>query len=257
MEVVILCGGMGTRLAEETSKIPKPMVTVGQHPILWHIMNIYAHHGFNKFNLALGYKADVIKDYFLKYRDLNANFSIDLATGNVHREESSCLDWKVNLMDTGLESMTGGRVRRFANILRPKGTFMLTYGDGVANVDIKKLVEFHKSHGKLATVTAVRPIARFGGMKFEGDKVASFKEKAQSDEGWINGGFFVFEPEVFDYLENDQTILEREPLEKLTADGQLMAYKHDGFWQCMDTIRDRQFLEELWASKEAPWKVWK
>ncbi len=257
MKTVILCGGLGTRLSEETVLRPKPMVAIGSRPILWHIMNIYGAQGFNEFVLALGYKGEIIKEFFLHYHSLNSDFTVDLATGKVSQEKSSPRDWKVSLVDTGEQSLTGGRVKRLEKLLRPTGTFMLTYGDGVANIDLKKLLAFHKSHGKIATVTAVRPTARFGGMKFDGDRVSQFKEKAQSGEGWINGGFFVLEPAFFDYLENDSTVLETTPLERLVADGQLMSYRHEGFWQCMDTIRDRQLLEDLWARGEAPWKTWK
>lgn len=256
MNTVILCGGLGTRLSEETVSVPKPMVSVGGKPILWHIMNIYASHGFNSFTTALGYKGDVIKSYMLNYHSLSSDISVDLSNGDVTYKNTRTPNWKIDLIDTGEASQTGGRLKRLEKHLRSRGTFMLTYGDGVSDVNIKKLVEFHKSHGKLATVTAVRPTARFGGLHFSGDRVEHFKEKPQSGEGWINGGFFVMEPGVFDYLDSDSTVLEREPLERLAEMGQLMSYKHDGFWQCMDTIRDRQLLEELWASGKAPWKTW-
>jgi glucose-1-phosphate cytidylyltransferase len=257
MKTVILCGGLGTRLSEETTLRPKPMVTVGGRPILWHIMNIYGHHGFNEFALALGYKGESIKEYFLNYYATNSDLEIDLSSGQVSYLKPCKRDWKVKMVDTGEGSLTGGRLKRLEPMLRQHGTFMLTYGDGVSDVDVKKLVEFHKSHGKLCTVTAVRPTARFGGMSFDGNRVSQFKEKPQSGEGWINGGYFVMEPEVFDYLEGDQTVLETTPMEKLVADNQLMAYKHEGFWQCMDTIRDRQYLEEEWAAGRARWKIWK
>lgn len=234
MKVVILCGGLGTRLSEETQVRPKPMVTVGGHPMLWHIMNIYGAHGFDEFVLALGYKGEIIREYFREPRH----------------------GWKVDLVDTGEQSMTGGRLHRLERILRPQGTFMLTYGDGVADIDVRKLLGFHRSHGRLATVTAVRPPARFGSIAFKGDQVVEFKEKRQTDEGWINGGFFVFEPGVFDYLAGDATVLEGNPLEMLTKDGQLMAFRHSRFWQCMDTLRDRQLLEELWEGQSARWKIW-
>ena len=255
-KTVILCGGMGTRLSEETVLKPKPLVSVGGRPILWHIMNIYSHYGFNDFVLALGYKGEDIKEYFMNYYALNSDLQVDLSSGEVKYQNPLHHNWKVNCIDTGLHTLTGGRVRRLEPLMAGCGTFMLTYGDGVANVDLKKLMEFHKSHGKAATVTAVRPSARFGGLGFKGDQVTSFKEKPQSGEGWINGGFFVFEPKIFDYLENDQTILERAPLERLSAAGELMSYRHDGFWQCMDTIRDRTLLEDVWNSKECPWRVW-
>lgn len=256
MKVVILAGGLGTRLSEETIIKPKPMVEVGGKPILWHIMNIYSFHGFNEFIVALGYKGEVIKEYFLNYYNLQSDLTISLKTGEVIASKNCYRDWGIHLVDTGLNSMTGGRVYRLRDKLSNE-TFMLTYGDGVSSIDIKKLLEFHKSHGKIATVTAVKPSARFGGMKFNGDRVIEFTEKPQTGEGWINGGFFVFEPKVFDYLHGDDAILEGKPLENLAKDGQLMAYKHDGFWQCMDTLRDKQLLENLWANDKAPWKVWK
>lgn len=256
MKTVILCGGMGTRLAEETRLRPKPLVTVGGHPILWHILNCYGHHGFNHFTLALGYMGEAIKEYFLNYYSLDSDLRIDLKTGATEHIRPSRRDWQVELIDTGNESMTGGRLHRLESLLRPEGTFMLTYGDGVGDVDIGRLVAFHRAHGKLATVTAVRPPARFGGMVFNGDQVTEFCEKPQTGEGWINGGYFVFEPQVFDYLAGDATVLEGAPLENLARDGQLMAYKHDGFWQCMDTVRDRQLLESMWASGSATWKKW-
>jgi glucose-1-phosphate cytidylyltransferase len=256
VKIVILAGGLGTRLAEETTVRPKPMVEIGGFPILWHIMNGYAHHGFNDFIVALGYKGELIKDYFLRYRLLAANMTVDLATGKIKSFSAPPEDWKVHLVDTGHNTLTGGRLHRLEPLLRSKKTFMATYGDGVSNVDLKKLLEFHRKHKKLATVTAVRPPARFGTMEFDGDRVVDFKEKPQTDGGWINGGFFVFEPRVFDYLSGDQTVLEAAPLEKLARDGQLMAYKHDDFWQCMDTVRDRNSLEELWQSGKPPWKTW-
>lgn len=255
MKVVILAGGLGTRLSEETGIKPKPMVEIGYKPILWHIMNIYFSHGFNEFVVALGYKGEAVKDYFLNYYNFQSDLTISLKTGEVTASKNCYRDWTVHLVDTGLNSMTGGRVYRLRDKLSNE-TFMLTYGDGVSSIDIKKLLEFHKSHGKIATVTAVKPSARFGGMKFNGDRVIEFTEKPQTGEGWINGGFFVFEPKVFDYLHGDDAILEREPLENLAKDQQLMAYKHDGFWQCMDTLRDKQLLENLWANDKAPWKMW-
>ncbi len=255
MKVVILCGGLGTRLSEETQLRPKPMVTVGGHPMLWHIMNTYSAHGCHEFVLALGYKGELIKEYFLNYYALDSDLSVDLQTGKVENIRRSQRDWKVELIDTGEQPMTGGRLRRLESMLRPLGTFMLTYGDGVADMNIRQLLAFHRAHGKLATVTAVRPPARFGGITMNGDQVVEFKEKPQTGEGWINGGFFVFEAAVFDYLTGDETVLEGAPLENLTRDGQLMAFRHPGFWQCMDTLRDRQLLEQLWASNTAPWKI--
>ncbi len=255
MKVVILAGGLGTRLNEETVVKPKPMVGIGGKPILWHIMNVYWAYGFNEFIVALGYKGEVIKEYFLNYYNLQSDLAISLETGVVTASKNCVRDWDMHLVDTGLNSMTGGRLYRLREKLR-RETFMLTYGDGVTNVDVNALVDFHKSHGKIATVTAVKPSARFGGMKFDGNRVIEFTEKPQTGEGWINGGFFVFEPEIFDYLHGDDTILEAEPLENLVKDDQLMSYKHDGFWQCMDTLRDRQLLEKMWESGNAPWKVW-
>jgi glucose-1-phosphate cytidylyltransferase len=256
VKVVILAGGRGTRIAEETSVRPKPMVEIGGHPILWHIMNIYACRGFKEFVVALGFKGDIIKDYFFRYRHTNGDMTVDLATGDIQIKRDKRADWKVRLIDTGQDTLTGGRLRRLEPILRPEGTFMVTYGDGVANIDVNDLLAFHRRHGKLATVTAVRPPARFGTMLFEGDQITEFREKPQTGEGWINGGFFVFEPGVFDYLEGDQSVLETAPLERLASDGQLMAYRHGEFWQCMDTLRDKQRLEDLWEQRVAPWRIW-
>jgi len=252
MKVIILAGGFGTRLSEYTESIPKPMVTVGGRPILWHIMSRYAKYGFTDFQLALGYKAEVIKEYFLHYRSLNSDFTVDLGTGSVHSHQTDEIDWKVTLVQTGQESMTGGRVKRMQPFIGNE-PFLLTYGDGVADINIDELVKFHKSHGKMVTVSAVHPGARFGELGMDEGLVTSFKEKPQMAQGWINGGFFVVEPEFFDFIEGDKTILEREPLEKVAAMGELMAYHHDGFWQCMDTKRDRDALEELWQSGNAPW----
>jgi len=256
MRTVILCGGLGTRLSEETRVKPKPMVEIGGRPILWHIMKCYEHHGFNRFLLALGYKGEVIKDYFLNYHSRTSDLTLHLKSGRVDYSNTTAEDWHVQLVDTGARSMTGGRLKRLQRHLRDSGTFMLTYGDGLADVDIGALVAFHNRHGRLATVTAVRPPARFGTMCFDGDRVVEFMEKPQVGEGWINGGFFVFEPEVLDYIEGDHTVLEAEPLENLAKDGQLMAYKHEGFWHCMDTLRDRNYLEDVWRSGRAPWKRW-
>lgn len=254
MKVVILAGGRGTRLAEETVIRPKPMVEIGGRPILWHILNIYAHHGYNDFLIACGYKGEVIKQYFRDFYLLNSDYVVDMSDGSVDVVNSNGTDWKVAVIDTGLETMTGGRIRRLRHYLADE-PFMVSYGDGVGDIDITRLVEFHRSHGRLATVTAVRPPARFGGLALEDDRVQEFSEKPQAGGGWINGGFFVFEPGTLDYLSGDDTILERDPLERLAADGELMAFRHRGFWQPMDTIRDRQLLESLWAS-DAPWKVW-
>ena len=255
MKTVILAGGIGSRLAEETTVRPQPMVEIGGRPILWHIMSIYASYGFNEFIVALGYKGEVIKEYFLNFYALNNDLTIDLSTGQTIIHDGNQPNWKVHLVDTGLRTQTGGRIKRLARWIGNE-TFMLTYGDGVANVDLRGLLDFHRSHGKLATVTAVRPPARFGGLGFDGDLVVRFVEKPQTGEGWINGGFFVLEPGVLDYIEGDDTVWEREPLERLAADGQLVAYKHAGFWQPMDTLREKQLLEALWESGKAPWKVW-
>lgn len=255
MKVVILCGGFGTRLSEETAIRPKPMVEIGGRPILWHIMRGYANFGFGEFILALGYKGELIKRYFLDYYHLHCDLSVSLAEGRITANHGSREDWVVHLVDTGLHTQSGGRVKRLAWWLGNE-TFMLTYGDGVSNVDLQDLLRFHRSHGRLATVTAVRPPARFGGLSFSGDLVAEFSEKPQVGEGWINGGFFVLEPGILDYVDGDETEFERQPLERLARDGQLVAYRHTAFWQCMDTLRDVRLLEGLWASGQAPWKTW-
>ncbi|MDB4888788.1 MAG: glucose-phosphate cytidylyltransferase [Gemmatimonadetes bacterium] len=255
MKVVLLAGGLGSRLAEETDVKPKPMVAVGEQPILWHIMKHYSHFGFNEFVVALGYRGDVIKRFFVDYHTLNGSMTVDLKSGELTRRQDEQEDWRVHLVDTGKSANTGGRIKRLQPLL-DSGTFMVTYGDGVCNVDLRDVLRFHREQGRLATVTAVRPPARFGGILFDGDRVAEFTEKPQIGEGWINGGFMIFEPGVFDYLEGDSTILEVEALEKLAADHQLSAYRHDGFWQCMDTLRDKWLLERLWQSGSAPWQVW-
>lgn len=254
MKVVILAGGRGTRLSEETAVKPKPLTEVGGKPILWHIMNIYGAHGFAEFVIALGYKGELVKEYFLNFYALNNDLTIDLATGRTTIHDGNKLPWTVHLVDTGLDSDTGGRIKRLQHELNE--TFMLTYGDGVANIDVSALLRFHRGHGKFATVAAVRPPARFGGITLDGDCVCEFTEKSQAGEGWINGGFFVLEPAVLSFIEGDQTIWERGPLEQLAQAGELMAYRHEGFWQPMDTIRERHLLEELWTSGSAPWKVW-
>ena len=257
MKVAILAGGKGTRLAEETEIRPKPMVAIGGRPILWHIMRHYAHYGHKEFCIALGYKGDAIKRYIVDHSSLQGDITVDLCKGSVvnHANGMQHLDWVVNLVETGEETQTGGRIRRLAPFIG-RERFMLTWGDGVSNIDLDRLVEFHKSHGRLATVTAVRPPARYGRLDLEGDRVAHFAEKPQLSEGWINGAFFVLEPEVFDYIDSDNTVWERQPMERLAAEGQLMAYRHDSFWQCMDTLREKVILEELWQNGNAPWKVW-
>ena len=254
MKVIILAGGFGTRLSEYTESIPKPMVTIGWKPILWHIMNTYANFNHKDFYIALGYKAEVIKEYFLNYSTLNSDFTADLSNNNVIVHKKNIVDWKVGLIDTGINSMTGGRVKRMQNFIG-NNSFLLTYGDGVANIDLDALVKFHKSHGKMVTISAVHPAARFGELDIKKNVVTSFKEKPQVTQGWINGGYFVIEPEFFDLIEGDSTILEKEPLEQVAQMGELMAYQHDGFWHCMDTKRDRDLLEDLWEAGDAPWKL--
>ncbi len=253
MKVAILCGGLGTRLSEETHIKPKPMVEIGSRPILWHIMKIYERYGLDNFMLALGYKGEVIKDYFLNYHARLSDLTVCLKSGLVDYTNPTAEDWKVSMIDTGSNSMTGGRLLRLQPHLQSEGTFMLTYGDGVCDVDLKALLAFHKSHGRMATVTAVRPPARFGDLNIEKNCVTHFEEKPQAGEGWINGGFFVFESGIFNFIEDDSTILEKEPLERLAEKGELMAYQHPGYWQSMDTLRDKQALEEIWASGSAPW----
>jgi glucose-1-phosphate cytidylyltransferase len=255
MKVMILAGGLGSRLAEETTIRPKPMVEIGGLPILWHIMSHYASFGHDEFVVALGYKGEEVKRYFADRCSLIGDLAIDLGAGNVESRGGRRPDWNVELIETGADTQTGGRIKR----LQPYsggGTFMLTWGDGVSDIDITKLIEFHKKHGKLCTMTAVRPPARFGHMEMDGDAIVEFSEKPQTGEGWINGAFFVCEPEIFDYIDGDTTAWEREPLERLAKDGQLMAYRHESFWQCMDTLRDKQHLQALWDSGQAPWKVW-
>ncbi|MFV0388989.1 MAG: glucose-1-phosphate cytidylyltransferase [Pyrinomonadaceae bacterium] len=256
MKVIILAGGLGTRLAEETEVRPKPMVEIGGHPILWHIINIFSEQGFNDFYVALGYKGGFIKRYFIDYHTFSGDISIDFTSGEKHFSDSDVEPWKINLIETGADSMTGGRIKRMQSSIGDE-TFMVTYGDGVANIDLNALIEFHRSHGKLATVTAVRPPARYGELLFNEDDTVNFSEKPQTGEGWINGGFLVFEPKVFDYLMGDQSVMEKDALERLANEGELVAYKHYGFWQCMDTIRDKKFLESLWNEGGAPWKIWK
>jgi glucose-1-phosphate cytidylyltransferase len=253
VKTVLLCGGLGTRLSEETQVKPKPMVEVGGKPMLWHVMKTYERYAYSDFILALGYKGEYIKDYFLNYHARQSDLTVNLGSGEVSYSNPTAENWTVSMIDTGASSMTGGRLLRLKRYLIDTGTFMLTYGDGVSNVDIDELLAFHKRHGKVATVTAVRPSARFGGMRIGEGNVLNFKEKPQSGEGWINGGFFVFEPAIFEYLEDDSTVLEQMPLERLVQDGQLMAHEHAGYWQCMDTVRDRDVLQDLWDKGSAPW----
>jgi glucose-1-phosphate cytidylyltransferase len=255
MKVAILAGGFGSRLAEETEVRPKPMVEVGGRPILWHIMKHYDHYGFKQFVIALGYKGDFIKKYMVDYCTLNGNLTIDFPHGTVTANGGSKPEWTVELVDTGLPTMTGGRIKRLAPHLG-NATFMLTWGDGVSDVNLHDLLAFHRAHGKLATLTAVRPPARYGYMVFDDARVVEFTEKPQIGEGWINGAFFVLEPGVFSYIDGDDTVWEKEPLERLAKDGQLMAYHHTSFWQCMDTLREKYLLERLWQSNP-PWKVWR
>jgi len=259
MKVAILAGGLGSRISEETEIKPKPMVEIGGRPILWHIMKHYGHYGYDDFAIALGYKGEVIKRYMVEYASLTADLTVGLRDGTVSRNGSGdhdeADDWTVRLIDTGPDTATGGRIKRLQPCIGDE-TFMLTWGDGVSNVDLDKLLAFHRSHGKLATLTAVRPPARFGHLDLQGDQITEFSEKPQLGEGWINGAFFVLEPGIFDYIDGDATQWEREPLEGLARDGQLMAYRHDDFWQCMDTIRDKKLLEELWTNG-APWRTWR
>jgi glucose-1-phosphate cytidylyltransferase len=252
MQVIILAGGKGTRLAEESVLRPKPMVEIGGRPMLWHIMNMYAAHGQKNFLVACGYKSEIIKQYFHTFFMRNSDYVIDLKSNRIRVLNGGKLDWKVGVIDTGLETMTGGRVLRMRRWIGEE-RFMVTYGDGLGDIDIAELMRFHRSHGRLATLTAVRPPARFGALVIQGDRVREFSEKPQIGEGWINGGFFVFEPEVFSYLEGDETVLEREPLERLASENQLMAYQHKGFWQPMDTLREKLLLETLWTEGRAPW----
>jgi len=255
MKTAILAGGAGSRLADETRIKPKPMVEIGGRPVLWHIMKHYARFGFGDFVIALGYKGDVIKTYFEGYHRRHSNVRVDLKSGDVEYENPPDVDWTVHLVETGQSTQTGGRIKRLAPFLG-KETFMLTWGDGLSDVNLGDLVDFHRSHGKLATLTAVRPPARYGHLAFDGDRVREFSEKPQTAEGWINGAFFVLEPGVFDYIDGDETQWEREPLQRLAEDGELMAFRHTSFWQCMDTLREKHILEQLWAGGNPPWKTW-
>jgi glucose-1-phosphate cytidylyltransferase len=251
VKIVILAGGLGSRLGEYTSLVPKPMINIGTKPLLWHVMQTYAKHGHRDFLVALGYKSEIIKDYFANFKLRNEDFTINLASGKVTERGSENTNWNVTLVDTGLNTMTGGRIKRLINYIG-KETFMLTYGDGLADIDLKDLLNFHKAHGKLVTMTAVRPAARFGEVLLKNDQVVMFEEKPQLQNGWINGGYFVVEPEFLEFIEGDQSMLEREPLEKAVQEGQLMAYRHNGFWHCLDTKRDLEALEKMWAT-DAPW----
>ncbi len=256
-KVVILCGGAGTRLREETEYRPKPMVAIGDKPILWHVMKIYSSFGFNDFILCLGFKGNVIRDYFLQYDISNSDVTVDMGTNQIVRHSTFHDEdlWRVTLAETGLETMTGGRVKRIAKYI-DEDTFMVTYGDGVGNIDIPSLLRFHREMGRIATVTGVRPVARFGELYLSGDLVQRFQEKPQVEEGWINGGFFVFQRKIFDYIDRDETLLEREPLARLAAEGELAVYRHEGYWRCMDTVRDMEFLNEEWVCDNPPWAVW-
>lgn len=252
MKVIILAGGFGTRLSEYTEIVPKPMVSIGGKPILWHIMKTFEKYSHKDFILALGYKSELIKDYFLKYKTLNSDFTVDFKSGEYHTHNGSNLDWKVTLVDTGLKSMTGGRLKRLKEYVGNE-TFMLTYGDGLSDINLDKLLEFHNDHGKMVTVSAVHPIARFGELSLDGNKVVSFNEKPQTKQGWINGGYFVIEPSFIDLIDDDLTVLEQEPLELASKMGELVAYKHEGFWKCMDTKRDKDSFEEIYDSGNIPW----
>lgn len=256
MKVVILAGGFGTRISEESHLKPKPMIEIGGKPIMWHIMKMYSYYGFNDFIICAGYKQDYIKDYFYNYYMRCSDVTFDYSNGGEITIHNTVTDpWKVTVVDTGLNTMTGGRIKRIKEYVNNE-TFMVTYGDGVSDVPIDKIVEFHKKHGKIATLTAVHPDGKFGIMDVSGDTIKAFREKSSQDTGWVNGGFMVLEPSVFDYIKDDGIMFEREPIEKLCSDGQLMAYKHKGFWHCMDTLRDREELEKYWNSGKAPWKSW-
>ena len=256
MKAVILAGGFGTRISEESHLRPKPMIEIGGKPILWHIMKIYSHYGINDFVICLGYKGYMIKEYFANYFLHMSDVTFDMSSNQMHVHHKSAEPWKVTLVNTGESSMTGGRLRRVREYLDDED-FCFTYGDGVADIDIGKLVEFHRTHGKLATVTAIQPPGRYGALAMDGDAVLGFQEKPKGDGGWINGGFFVLSPKVLDYIDSDDSTWEQEPLITLAEQGQLLAYKHEGFWQAMDTLREKNLLEDLWQSKTAPWKVWK
>lgn len=255
MKVAILAGGLGSRMGEETVVRPKPMVEIGGRPILWHIMKLYARYGYDEFVIAAGYRGEYIKRWMTDYASLTGHITVRPRHGTVEVHNQDCEDWMVDVVDTGPKTNTGGRIKRLRSWVGDE-TFMLTWGDGVSDVDLDRLLEFHRSHGRLATMTTVRPPARYGHVETDGDRVVEFSEKPQTSEGWINGAFFVLEPQVFDYIDNDATQWEHEPLEQLAKDGELMAYRHHGFWQCMDTPREKHILEEMWRTEMAPWKVW-
>ncbi len=259
MKTVILAGGYGTRIRDVTSDLPKPMIPIGNYPILWHIMKQYSHYGFKEFVLCLGYKSDLIKDYFLNYQKRQNDFTLDLKNKSIEDHSHRVIDdWKITFAETGLNSLTGARVFRIKQYVQNDDLFMLTYGDGVSNVDIKQLVEFHKSHGKLMTITAAHPPGRFGELELDGNQVVGFNEKPQVTEGWISAGFFVCNRKVLDYLTpNEDLIFEKEPITNIVKDGQLMVYKHQDFWHPMDTSREYQLLNQLWEQNKAPWKTWK
>lgn len=256
MKAVILAGGFGTRLSEETTLRPKPMVEIGGRPILWHIMKIFEAGGVTEFIVALGYKGEVIKQYFLDFYAIHNDISIDLASGRTTIHDGNQPNWKVHLVDTGLATQTGGRLRRLRSWLQDDDDFLFTYGDGVADIDIRKLVAYHRAHGRKATVTTVRPPARFGNLTFEGDTVTNFHEKPEEGEGWINGGYFVLNRAAIDVIDDDASIWEREPVERLVASGDLVGYRHFGFWSCMDTLKEKNLLEDMWSTGKAPWKIW-
>jgi len=256
MKAIILAGGLGSRLSEETKLVPKPMVTIGERPILWHIMKMYSHYGINDFVICLGYKGYVIKEYFVNYYQHMSDITVDLKNDSVEMLKSRSEPWKITLIDTGKDSLTGGRIKRIKEYVKDE-TFCLTYGDGLSDINIGELVKFHQKHGKLATVTAIKPPGRWGVLNIDNHKVESFSEKVSSDHSMINGGFFVLNPKVIDYIDGDLSIWERAPMENLAKDGQLMAYEHEGFWQPMDTLREKTLLEDLWKEGKAPWKKWK
>jgi glucose-1-phosphate cytidylyltransferase len=254
MKVVILAGGYGTRLSEETEVLPKPMIEIGGRPLLWHLMKLFSSQGFNEFVVAVGYKSQIIKRYFMQYPQIETDMHVDLGSASVKTTGQPGENWKIDLIDTGHDTMTGGRLKRLRNLL--DDTFIFTYGDGLANVDLRRLVEFHRSHRKLATVTAVKPPSRFGLLQIEETRVTSFNEKPRNPDDWINGGYFVLEPGVIDYIDGDATSWERDPCQRLARNGELCAYRHDGYWQCVDTLHELRLLRDIWDNGKAPWKIW-